>query len=192
MKSVLKEYLKVLLEIDDYNPIYKPADEEADLEKEDKKKLIKRNATSNSWRDNEDMSFEDQVKELKSQPEYRDLQTFIQNKLDNDEYEYTAAELQAVARNVDYIERKLKNALPPIELVKKIKIELNDIGFKFVPREAVRFFRGSMASSHGSHPFAGSGGGGSGFSDMGLGIGGGSGVISTTPGTFTSKIVKKK
>lgn len=42
--------------------------------------------------------------------------------------------------------------------------ELVNIGLKFVPREPVKFVRGSMSSAHGSHPFAGSGGGGSGFS----------------------------
>jgi len=116
-------------------------------------------------------------------PEFKSVDAFANFKLDNDEYSFTAIELQALVRSIE--SKRLGhnvNAVSP-DAVTYVKTELvRDFGFEFVPRKPTKFARGSMSSSHGSHPMAGSGGGGSGFgSDFGGGtftaFGGGPGAI---------------
>lgn len=120
--------------------------------------------TSNDWRANEEEDFEEQVKEMVGQPEFRSMAAFVTNKLDNDEYEFSSVELQALARTLDQKRLGHKVSASAPSFVRMIKQELvSEYGFTFVPREKTKFARGSMSSAHGSHPFAGAGGGGSGM-----------------------------
>ncbi len=161
--QLLREYLKLVFESED--------------------SFIKRGATSDAWRANRDEAFEDDVEALVGEPEFKNVETFVAAKLDNDEYSFNAVELQALARRAD--EEKLGHdvGLASPLTTKSIKQSLvDDFGFKFDPRQPAKHFRGGMSSSHGSHPFAGSGGGGSGFgSDFGGGTftsyGGGPGAM---------------
>ena len=147
-------------------------------EKEDKKERIKRNASHSDYSNMEQNAFEDEIEELRETPEYEGLDSFVNFKLDNDEFEFTAAELQAIARNLQSALNGRKVYVANSELVKQLKIHLEtELGLKFVPRQPVKGFRGSMSSAHGSNPFAGTGGGGSGFSSDGLKLGTGPGAI---------------
>jgi len=145
-------------------------------------KRIKHNATAKEFSELESKRFEQSVKEFKDLDELSSVEEFVNYKIDNDELSFTTIELQALAHNVDYSQRKIKNALPPSALVKTIKNELVSLGLKFVPREPPKFTRGARSCSHGTHPFAGSGGGGSGMGSgregsTGFGFGGGPGVM---------------
>ena len=145
-------------------------------------KRIKHNSTIKEFTNVVEKLFEKSVKEFKDLDELSSVEEFIQYKVDNDEFSFTTVELQALAHNVDYSQRKIKNALPPTALVKTIKNELVSLGLKFVPREPPKFTRGARSCSHGTHPFAGSGGGGSGMGSgregsTGFGFGGDPGVM---------------
>lgn len=107
--------------------------------------------------------FENTVHVLSKQPELKDVESFVTHKLDNDEDSFSATELQALSRNVDFAARKLKGALAPEMTVKRVKEELLSYGLKFTPRPTVKHVRGVTSNPNGTHPFAGSGGGGSGF-----------------------------
>jgi hypothetical protein len=102
--------------------------------------------------------------------------------MDDEQSTYTTEELQALTRNIDFQVRRLYKALPPQQLVNDIKGELNAYGLQFAPRNAIKHFRGSMSSGHGTSPYAGMGGGGSGMGSdrsgpIGFGFGGGPGAI---------------
>jgi len=128
----------------------------------------------------------EEIDELRSSPEFRDLDSFISYKLDNDEVTYNFIELQALARNMasKRVGRKVDGA-------DKLDIDgvRNDLekemGFKYIPREPIKQVRGTSSPAHGTSPFAGMGGGGSGFgTDFGTphvggftGFGGGPGAI---------------
>ena len=125
---------------------------------------IKRSAKPDEWRANRDEAFEDEVEALMDEPEFRSIEAFVNHKLDNDEYAFTATELQALARNAESKRIGQRATMASPQATKALRNELtSDFGFSFSPREPVKFARGSMASGHGTHPFAGSGGGGSGF-----------------------------
>lgn len=144
---------------------------------------IKRSATPDEWRTNRDEAFETEIETLAGEPEFKTVEVFVNYKIDNNEYTFNAAELQALARNAESkkIGRVASQASPA--MTSAIKQELTvEFGFKFEPRAPVKFVRGGMASSHGTHPFARSGGGGSGFgSDFGgttfTSFGGGPGAM---------------
>lgn len=157
---------------------------EADATKYEKGKL-KRNASVSDYEQRVSNQFDDDIDELRSSPEMKSIEDFVQYKIDDEDTTFTALELQTLARNIDFKQRKIKNALPPQNIVNSVRTELESYGLKFIPREKIRHFRGAMSSAHGSSPYAGFVGGGSGFSTekgdphsiMGLGIGGGMGVI---------------
>lgn len=159
-------------------------EEEADAVKYEKGK-IKRNASVSDYERRVSGHFDDEIDELRDEPELKSIEAFVQYKIDDEQTTFSASELQALARNADFKQRKLRNALPPQSVVDSVKSELESYGLKFVPREKVRHFRGAMSNAHGTSPYAGFGGGGSGFSTekgnphsiMGLGIGGGKGVM---------------
>lgn len=130
---------------------------------------IKRSTKPGEWRSNRDEAFDIEIEVLTGEPEYKTVDAFVNYKLDNDEYTFNAAELQALARNAESkrIGRTASQASHAVTSAIKQELMVT-FGFKFVPREPVKFTRGGMASGHGTHPFAGSGGGGSGFgSDFG-------------------------
>ena len=118
---------------------------------------------------------EDEIEEMRSSPEFVDLDTFVSYKLDNDETAVNWMELQALARNFAAARTGHPEAVAGKGDIDAIKAELNGYGFTFIPRQPPKQVRGATSNSHGTHPFAGSGGGGSGFSsDRG------------SPGGFTS------
>jgi hypothetical protein len=126
--------------------------------------------------------FENDIKSLMKQPEYQTLDAFVEYKFEDEQESYDAKELQALARNIDYSQRKLKNALPPESLVTSIKNELQTYGLRFIPREKTQSTRGVTSGFHGTSPYAGFVGGGTGMGTgregpMGFGIGGGPGAI---------------
>jgi hypothetical protein len=125
---------------------------------------IKRSAKPDEWRSNRDEAFEAEVEALMDEPEYETIEAFVNHKLDNDEYVFNTVELQALARSADNARTGAQVSVASAMTTAAIKRELTtDFGFRFEPRAPVKFNRGSMSSSHGSHPFAGSGAGGSGF-----------------------------
>jgi hypothetical protein len=127
---------------------------------------------------------EERIEELQREPEFKDIGSFIEMKLDNDEYEYDFVELQALARNKMasmHGGRAANYSSPSVVIVDGIKRELGDMGFKFTGREPLKKARGFTSPIHGSNRFAGmaSGSGmGSGFDGpSGFGMGGGPGTI---------------
>lgn len=125
---------------------------------------IKRGGTPADWRSNRDEAFEMDIEALLDEPEFKSVDAFVNYKLDNDEYSFSTAELQALARNSESQRLGRKAQVASLASTSALKQNLiDDFGFKFEPRQATQFKRGSMSSSHGSHPFAGSGGGGTGF-----------------------------
>lgn len=128
-------------------------------------KRIKRGATHSEYNGIVNNQFESDVLQMMSEPEYKTIDAFVQYKFDDEQDTFTATELQALARNIDYKTRKLKGALPPQGLVTSIKQELESYGLKLQQRETTKHFRGSMSNAHGSNPFAGMGGG-SGFTEV--------------------------
>lgn len=152
-------------------------EDEEELEKDDRKTSIKRGATPSDTHTSSSRTFEEEIDELRGEIEYSDIDTFAEFKLNNDENSYSTTDLQALARNVDYEERGMYDALPPSEAIRRVKEELASYGLKFEPRQPQRHFRGSMSAAHGANRFAGTGAGGSGFSSGGLGLGTGPGAI---------------
>lgn len=127
---------------------------------------------------------EEAIAELMKQPEFKDIDAFIANKLDNDEFDYGFLELQALARNAarkrTHDKRVTNASKEDIDGVRKA-LE-GGMGFQYVAREPIKRTRGHLSNSHGTHPFAGSGGGGSGFGSDRSGttftsFGGGPGAI---------------
>jgi hypothetical protein len=105
---------------------------------------------------------ESEIDELRSEPQTQDIKSFTDFKLDNNEYEYGFAELQALARNLSAIRLNRTDLSEPSPIdVDKVKKELADIGFTFVGRKPIKQTRG-YKTALGTHPFANSGGGGSG------------------------------
>jgi len=135
----------------------------------------KRTSDPLAWRAKGDKMLEDEIFELRQQPEYADLESFMQFKLDDEDFEYTTAELQAVARNIDYSKRHIKDALPTSQVIDSVKKELASLGIKFTPRQPQKHFRGSMSSMAGANRYAGnaagSGFGSEGFTSFGRGPG---------------------
>jgi len=115
-----------------------------------------------TWRTKGDAMFEREVDDLRSEPEYADLKSFIKFKIDDEDLKYSAADLQALARNVDFLKRYLRDALPSATLVDSVKKELEKAGLKFEPRQPQKHFRGSMSSMAGASRYTGNYGG-SGF-----------------------------
>jgi hypothetical protein len=127
---------------------------------------------------------EERIEELQEESEFKDIGSFIEMKLENDEYEYGFVELQALARNMMAAMqggRASSYSSPSAVIVDRIKRELRDMGFKFVGREPLKKTRGFTSPMHGSNRFAGMAGGsgmGSSFDGpSGFGIGGGPGAI---------------
>jgi hypothetical protein len=106
---------------------------------EDEKTRHKRNATPDEWRANRDKSFEDRVSEMMFEPEFADIDAFVHHKLDSDEYTFDAAELQALARNVDGERLGHVARVASTRTSSEVKNELvNDYGFKFDPRKPTK------------------------------------------------------
>jgi hypothetical protein len=108
----------------------------------------------------------------------QNVESFAAFKLENDEYEYGFAELQALARNISATRLKRRDLTEPSQVdVDNVKKKLSDIGFEFVGRKPIKQTRG-YTTALGTHPFAGNGGGGSGFGSGGFtSSGGGIGAI---------------
>jgi hypothetical protein len=109
---------------------------------------------------------------------YDSVEAFINSKLEDDEFTFSTAELQMLARKMSG-----QPAPGPMQ-VSPIKTELVDWGFKFVGREPQKSHtRGVTDNPHGRHPYADNPGGGSGFmitpfeGTAGLGIGAGPGAM---------------
>jgi len=126
---------------------------------------------------------EEEIEELRTQPEFKDVQAFAQHKLDNEDLEFGFVELQALARNATQARTGNRSTtLASDRDVRAIKDELvSAIGFRYVPRGVVRNVRGHTSPSHGSHPLKGMAGG-SGFGSDFTGttftsFGGGPGAI---------------
>lgn len=115
---------------------------------------------------------DDEIEEMRSSPEFNDLDTFVSYKLDNDETVVDWKELQALARNFAAMRTGQPGAIAGKGDIDAMKAELNGYGFTFTLRQPERSVRGATSNSHGTHPFAGSGGGGSGFSSDKSGGGG--------------------
>lgn len=162
--------LDCILEADEVNKVnYFDGNNAARIEGEkDAAKEDKYNKTSGSatdWRGHEDKAFLEEIEETMQLPEYQTLEAFITYKFDNDDLEFNAVDLQALARVIDQKKSRIKIAAPSAMTIATIKKSLkDDLGFKFVARQPVKHVRGSMSPGHGTHPFAGSVGGGSGFS----------------------------
>lgn len=153
-----------------WNPVTKQFDtvttsKEGEEELTKKEKYIKRNASPTEFSGNRDSQFEDEIEDLRKSPEFKTLEKFVEFKFDDEQETFNALELQALARNLDFKTRGLKNALPPASLVTQVKNDLIGYGLRFEPRQTQKFFRGAMSNSHGSHPFAGMSGG-SGFTEV--------------------------
>lgn len=111
-----------------------------------------------------DQELSDQIEELMLEPYTSSVESFVEFKLENEETDFTPAELQAIAKNIWLEDGGDERGIVPARYVKIVKTELIDgYGMKFVPREPIRKTRGFNSSYHGTHPFAGSGAGGSGF-----------------------------
>lgn len=126
----------------------------------------------------------EEIEELRTTPEFKDVDSFSAMKLDNDEFSYNFTELQALARNAAAKRTGNKGVtMPSQQDIASVRAALEGaMGFKYVPRPPVKDVRGARSNAHGTHPFAGSGGGGSGFgSDRGGGtftsFGGGPGAV---------------
>ena len=127
---------------------------------------------------------QDRIGAMQEEPEFRDADAFAAYKLDNDDFEYSFEELQALARNATA--RRTGNSdisMASPQDVASVRAALEgEMGFKYIARQPVKDVRGVQSSAHGTHPFAGAGGGGSGFgSDLGGGtftsFGGGPGAV---------------
>jgi hypothetical protein len=116
---------------------------------------------------------DDEIEGLRTMPEFEDVDSFMEQKLEDDDYSYTWVELQALARN-----RAELRLLAPVAVASKQDIDAVrkqlevDFGLKFIPREPRKELRGFSSNPNGTHPFAGSGGGGTGFSSDMTGGGG--------------------
>ena len=161
-----------------------PSPEEVEKAKADAAKKdprIERSSSFDQYRGVQDQAFQDEVEELMSEPEYSDVDTFVNYKFDDEQNSFNAVELQAISRNVDA--KRLK--IDPSEMsaaaentVKLVKAEIISYGLTYEPRKPTKHFRGSMSSGHGKHPFAGAGAGGTGAMAGGLiGMGRGPGAI---------------
>lgn len=111
-----------------------------------------------------DQELSDQIEELMLEPYTSSVESFVEFKLENEETDFTPAELQAIAKNIWLEDGGDERGIVPVRYVKIVKAELIDgYGMKFIPREPTRKTRGFNSSYYGTHPFAGSGAGGSGF-----------------------------
>jgi len=117
---------------------------------------------------------EEAIENLRGMPEMQDIESFVNHKLNNDEFEFDFIELQALARNAAQArtgdERTVAASQADTERVRKTLV--TDIGFKFMGRQPLKPVRGFSSPLGGTHPFAGAGGGGSGFSSDFSGGGG--------------------
>lgn len=103
---------------------------------------------------------EEQIDELREQPEFESIESFVEYKLDNEDYEYDFVELQALARNLTAKERGSKDiSVATTKSLDAVKKELAAVGFKFIGRQPVKKVRGFTSPKHGSSPFAGMAGG---------------------------------
>lgn len=116
---------------------------------------------------------EDQIEDLRSLPEFVDIDSFMNLKLEDDDLTFSFVELQALARNAASQRLGHKVDVAGQGDIKSIRSVLEkDMGFRLIVREPVRNIRGATSNPNGTHPFAGSGGGGSGFSSSRDGGGG--------------------
>lgn len=124
---------------------------------------------------------EERIKDLCKLPEYKDVNAFVDYKLENEEFSYSFVDLQALARNAT--QKKLgksgKAEVANPQDVSAVRRFLEDeMGFKLEKREPIKQVRGFTSNPNGTHPFAGQGAGGSGFGSSGFSAhGGGPGAI---------------
>ena len=128
---------------------------------------------------------DDEVEELRTLPEYADVDSFATFKLENDDYEFSVVELHALARNITQSrmkgKRHIETASPSDVAAVRQTLE-KEMGFKYVVRSNLKQTRGFTSPAHGTNRWAGMGGGGSGFgSDFGgstfTSFGGGPGAM---------------
>lgn len=129
--------------------------------------------------ENLENNVEDEIKDLRALPEFKNITAFVEAKLDDDQFSFNYVELQALARNETQAETGDSRTIAASQAkTEKIKSTLvNDYGFEFVGREKIKQTRGYTSPLNGTNRWAGQGGGGSGFSDGGLALGKGPGSI---------------
>ena len=127
---------------------------------------------------------EKRIEELRALPEFRNVEKFIEDKMNSNDVRFSTAELQALARNAHAKCMGFKrgtDCVAPSDTVRKIRMELTSYGMEFVPRTNVASVRGFTSPSHGTSRFAGNfGGSGMGSNlegPMGFGFASGPGAI---------------
>lgn len=127
---------------------------------------------------------EDAIEAMREEPEFANVDNFAGMKIENDEFSYGFAELQALARNMTVTRTGNRNAQEASQRdVDTIRATLEgEFGFKYTAREKVKNVRGHTSPLNGTNRYAGMGGGGSGFgSDFSGGtftsFGGGPGAV---------------
>lgn len=130
----------------------------------------------------EALSNEDQkeVLELMKQPEFDDVISFAESKIDNDETTYTFVEMNALAfkeyaRATGITPRSLSTV--PKEYIDRIKAQLAEFELTLQPRATSTNVRGFTAPKHGSNRYAGNAGGSGTNTGGWIGIGGGQGAM---------------
>lgn len=82
------------------------------------------------------------------QPELESIESFVQHCIDEERTEFTANELNALATNIDYRDRGIKDALPPTRLVSSLKQRLVGYGLRLKERVPERHVRGVRSMVH--------------------------------------------
>ena len=139
-----------------------------------KKSEIKYGAKPEDERVFHDETFDLEVKELSEMPEFVSVEAFAESKIDDDDYTFSATELNALVLGI-------YGSTGEGVSLKDIKQELISIGLKFQPREPSKHVRGFGSPVHGSNRYAGNAAGsGMGMGregPVGFGMGGGVGSM---------------
>jgi curved DNA-binding protein CbpA len=166
--------------------VYTPDPDDVAERNLDKGPKLKKWEVKPSYKDTVESDTEETIGEMQAEPEFKNIDAFVEFKLSNDEYEYSFLELQALARNITI--KRLNDpriTVPGRHDIDKVRNALeNEIGFKYNARQPIKTVRGMSSPSHGTNRFAGMGGGGSGFGnneffggDGFTSFGGGAGAI---------------
>lgn len=123
-------------------------------------------------------AIEEEVEDLTYEPEFRNIDSFVQYKIDNEEDSFSFIELQALSRSTY---RQLPD-VPDVALASKrhvdeIKSELMSYGLNYVPRAPIKNVRGIQSPMHGTCRYKGNCAGTGTNIGGWIGIGGGKGSI---------------
>jgi hypothetical protein len=166
MQISIKELKELIREAFGTHTMYIPTSQDIAAKKSD----IKYGTKPEEWSSKSDEMFDAEVEEMSRLPEFESIEDFVKSKLDNDEYEFTTAELRALVLGT-------YNKTGAGVNQDSVKRELTSIGLKFVPREPVKHSRGFGAPVHGSNRYAGNAAGSGTASGGWIGIGGGQGML---------------